>query len=74
MVYTIHIDDSSSKEAKALIEYLKTLNFIKINEEDIPSWQKDEVRLANQEVNEGKAEYANWKTSKKDLIKKYNQK
>ncbi len=47
MKYTLHIDHLSDK-ATALINYLQTLDFIDLEEEnasfEIPEWQKDSVR------------------------------
>jgi hypothetical protein len=42
MLHTIYIDDSNSK-AKALLEYLKSLDFVTFNNEDLPEWQKMEL-------------------------------
>lgn len=32
MVYTFHIDDASGPKAKAFLEYIKTLDFIRLDE------------------------------------------
>jgi hypothetical protein len=40
MLHTIELDDSN-KKAKALLEYLKTLDFIRIDDNDMPTWQKE---------------------------------
>jgi hypothetical protein len=42
---TIHIDENN-KSAQAFLNYVTTLDFVKIEEEqnDIPEWQKEIVR------------------------------
>jgi hypothetical protein len=42
MRHTIQFDDKDD-EGKALLAYLKTLDFVKIDEESIPNWKKLEL-------------------------------
>ena len=72
MIHTFHIDDSDSK-AKALLEFIKTLDFVSVEENNnIPAWQQKEVLQNLQEIKEGKAELIDWDTTKQDLYKRYN--
>ncbi len=45
MLHQIHIDDTDFA-AKALLEYLKTLDFVKIENFDIPIWQKNQLDIS----------------------------
>lgn len=70
MLYRIHIDESNSK-AKALLEYLKTLDFITVDKDELPAWQEEELNNALQDHKEGNANYNDWEKVKENLFKKY---
>lgn len=70
MLYKIHIDESNSK-AKALLEYLKTLDFITVDKDELPTWQEEELNNALQDHKEGNANYTDWQEVKENLFKKY---
>lgn len=70
MLRTIYIDDSNQK-AKALIEYLKTLDFVSLNTEELPDWQKSELDKALDEHNRESAQYSSWNDVKQELYSKY---
>lgn len=69
MLHTIQIDDSNSK-AKALLEYLKTLDFVCVD--DISIWQKEQIDKALDEHKNGTVNYIDWQEAKKNLFAKYN--
>ncbi len=50
---TVDVDDERAKE---LIDYLNSLAYAKVAEDDIPEWQKEEVRHILRQVEEGKME------------------
>lgn len=65
----IHIDDKQLG-AKALIEYLKTLDYVRF-EDEVNTWQHkklDELQVAE---DSGEMGYVNWDEAKKELSKKY---
>jgi len=65
----IHIDEKQLG-AKALIEYLKTLDYVRF-EDEATTWQNkklDELQLAE---DSGEMGYVNWEEAKKQLSKKY---
>lgn len=70
MLHTIHIDDSNSK-AKALLEYLKTLDFVRVDKDDIPAWQKEQLDKALADHKAGTANYTDWNEVRKTLFAKY---
>lgn len=70
MLYRIHIDESNSK-AKALLEYLKTLDFITVDKDELPSWQEEELNNALKDHKEGNANYNDWEKVKENLFKKH---
>jgi hypothetical protein len=70
MLYRIHIDESNSK-AKALLEYLKTLDFITVDKDELPSWQEEELNNALKDHKEGNVNYNDWEKVKENLFKKY---
>jgi hypothetical protein len=63
---TIHIDDSN-KYAQAFLDYLKSLDFVKIEEDDvsIPQWQQDIVR--ERIKNTKKEDYVSWDEVEKNI-------
>lgn len=61
MAFTLHIQDSSNPKVLAFMEYVKSLDFVKIIEEETinyPSMTDEEiierVFVARQEIKEGK--------------------
>lgn len=64
MIHNIQIDDSNPK-AQALLAYIKTLEFIKIENTEIPKWQQEEVlkRIKNAKPED----YISWEDAKKQL-------
>lgn len=73
MLHTIQIDDSNSK-AKALLEYLKTLDFVRVDKNDIPTWQKEQLDIVLEEHKNGTIHYTDWNEAKKNIFAKYNAK
>ncbi len=71
MVRTFYIDDSNEK-AKALIEYLETLEFVSVNKDEIPQWQKRELDKALDEHMSETAQYTSWNDVKQALYKKFD--
>lgn len=70
MLHTIHIDDSNGK-AKALLEYLKTLDYVRVENNDIPAWQREQLDIALEEHKTGNANYTDWNEVRKTLFAKY---
>jgi hypothetical protein len=70
MLHTIELDDSN-KKAKALLEYLKTLDFIRIDDNDMPTWQKEQLDDAIAAHENGSTQYTSWEDVKKSLFEKY---
>jgi hypothetical protein len=73
MLHTIYIDDSNSK-AKALLEYLKSLDFVTFNNEDLPEWQKLELDKSLENHYNASVQYTSWNDVKQELYKKYDSK
>lgn len=71
MQYTIKIDDSSQK-AKALLEFLQTLDFVSFENNELNSWQKTQLDKSILEHENGSTNYITWEQAKKDLFKKFN--
>jgi hypothetical protein len=71
MRHTIQFDDKDD-EGKALLAYLKTLDFVKIDEEGMPNWQKLELDKALDQHQNNTNNYSDWNTVKKELYAKYN--
>ena len=71
MLRTIHIDDSSSK-AKALLAYLKTLDFVSVHNDELPEWQKNELDKALEEHDNGTTHYTSWNDVKQELYGKHH--
>ncbi len=70
MIYTLKIDDSNSK-AKALLEFLQTLEFVKIDDDTVSTWQKDQLDKALMDHKNESTNYIPWEEAKKDLFKKF---
>lgn len=70
MLHTIELDDSN-KKAKALLEYLKTLDFIRVDKNDTPTWQEEQLDIALKEHENGSTHYTSWEDVKKNLFEKY---
>jgi len=72
MTYRINIDDSSDK-AKAFIAYLKTLDFVSFEEQDIQlsdeQWNILEQRKKEHQA--GKLSFRPWEEVKKELRGKW---
>jgi hypothetical protein len=71
MLHTIQIDDSNPK-AKAFLEFIKTLDFVRVDKDDIPAWQKEQLDKAIEEHKSGTTNYTDWNEAKKNLFAKYN--
>ena len=41
MGQTFHINDISNPKAQAFLDFIKTLDFVSVDENDIPQWQQD---------------------------------
>lgn len=69
MAKTVHIEDTSSK-GKALLSYLRTLDFVKIDEnEQTPVWHKEIIENRLNELKE--EDLTPWEDVKERLNKKY---
>lgn len=58
MQHTFHIKDSSNPKAKAFLEFIKTLDFISVNEStdfDIPKWQQEITLKRMEELEKDKS-------------------
>jgi hypothetical protein len=66
MEHSFHINDLSNPKAKAFLEYIKTLDFVSMDDDiQIPQWQKDAVR---QRIEDTKTEDCNsWEEARKQL-------
>lgn len=71
MLHTILIDDSNPK-AKAFLEFVKTLDFVRMDKDDIPTWQKEQLDKSLEQHKSGTANYTDWNEAKKNLFAKYN--
>jgi hypothetical protein len=69
MAKTVHIEDTSS-EGKALLSYLSTLKFVRIdNNEQTPTWHKELIKNRLNELKE--EDLTPWEEVKQRLNKKY---
>jgi len=71
MLHTILLDDSTPK-AKALLAFLKSLEFVKISQNEIPNWQKEQLDIALDEHKNGTVLYKDWDEIQEQLSSKYN--
>lgn len=69
MLHTIHIDDSNGK-AKALLEYLKTLDFVRVDE--LPEWQQTQLDQSLERYSSGNESFTDWNDVKENLYTKFN--
>lgn len=71
MIYTFHIKDSSSPEVKAFIEYIKTLDFVSIEEKiEYPNLTDKEIIDRVEETN---VQIKKGKTTSHDKLRKDSQ-
>ncbi|MBI2258787.1 MAG: addiction module protein [Flavobacteriia bacterium] len=57
----------------AFMNFIKTLNYVSIEKEsDLTDWQIQQLDLALEEHQNGKANYVDWEDAKKDLFEKFN--
>jgi hypothetical protein len=69
MAYTFHIDDISNPNAKAFLEYIKTLDFIRTEEEpDFVLSQQQLTELNNRRIDRlnGNAQTLSWEQVQKN--------
>jgi hypothetical protein len=66
MEHSFHINDLSNPKAKAFLEYIKTLDFVSMDDDiQIPQWQKDAVR---ERIENTKTEdCTSWEEARKQL-------
>jgi hypothetical protein len=66
---TLNIPDN---KLKAFLEYIKSLEYVSVNEvaEEIPEWQRDQVKEREELINSGEMETRSWSSAKKDIFKK----
>ncbi len=71
MILTI---DTENPQAKALVEYLRTLEFVRLQEDpnDIPDWHKIIVRESAAEYHKDNSIGENWKDVLKEIEQKLN--
>ena len=67
MKLTLEIQDS---RFKTFLDFIKTLDYVSIQEDAIPQWQQDEVNKRLELINKGKMKTRNWDEAKKDIFKK----
>jgi hypothetical protein len=68
MRITLDIQDN---KVDAFINFIKTLDYVSINNEDaIPKWQQDETARRLELVKTGKMKTRNWSEAKKDIFEK----
>lgn len=68
MILTI---DTKNPQAKALVEYLRTLEFVSIKEDfEIPEWHKEAVKRSHQEYLTNPESAQPWREVLKDIEQK----
>jgi len=68
MKITLDIQDN---RADAFLDFIKTLDYVSINEEDaIPTWQQDEVRKRLDSIDKGLMKTRSWDEAKHDIFNK----
>ena len=68
MKITLDIQDN---RFDTFLEFIKTLDYVSIsNEDEIPQWQRDEVKSRLKLIKKGEVKTRSWKEAKKDIFKK----
>ncbi len=68
MKITLDIQDN---RFDTFLEFIKTLDYVSIsNEDEIPQWQRDEVKSHLKLIKKGEMKTRSWKEAKKDIFKK----
>ena len=72
MAFFFHIEDTSNPKAKAFLEYIKTLDFVSMDNDDtqIPQWQMNESQRRLDLVDKGEMKTRSWGEAKKDIFRK----
>lgn len=71
MPISFHIKDTTDPKVKAFLEYIKTLDFVHFDKDDIPTWQKEQLDQALDQHKDGTATYKDWNEVRKELFSKY---
>ncbi|HUH72822.1 MAG TPA: addiction module protein [Chitinophagales bacterium] len=65
---TLNIDEN---KFNTFLSFIKTLDYVSIsNEEEIPSWQQDEVNRRIQLIESGEMKMHKWSDVKNEIFKK----
>jgi hypothetical protein len=67
MKITLDIEDN---RFETFLSFIKTLDYVTINEDTIPQWQQDEVNKRMELINRGEMKARSWNDAKKDIFKK----
>lgn len=63
----LNIEDD---KLKAFMEFIKTLNYVSVSEEEVtPEWQIDEVLSRIQKVDSGEMKTRLWSVAKNEILK-----
>ena len=71
MPISFHIKGTTDPKVKAFLEYIKTLDFVHFDRDDIPTWQKEQLDQALDQHRDGTAPYKDWNEVRKELFANY---
>ena len=67
MKITLDIQDS---RFNTFLEFIKTLDYVSVNNDTIPQWQQNEVAKRRELIKKGEMTTRNWNDAKADIFKK----